>query len=204
MAFFGRTGKGRSLFLVSVLDGARQEEAAHPARRGAGARASSATGSTLLLAALREGVSDIWKVDLDTGAVTNLTQDEYADNNPQVSPDGKLVVYERRISGHGKIYAFPLADPSRKTQLTFGPFDDQAPYFSTDGTKLYYSSDEDDDIPNLRSLDLQTGGDRAVHRRLRRHDGARRRCTRRAATGSPSSRTTRASTSCTRRTPRSR
>ena len=72
-------------------------------------------------------------------------------------PDGKIVVYERRISGNSKIYAFPLADPSRKTQLTFGPFEDTAPYFSTDGKKIYYSSDEDDGIPNLRGLDLQTG-----------------------------------------------
>ena len=87
----------------------------------------------------------------------NLTSDAYADNNPQVSPDGKLVVYERRISGHSKLYAFPLAEPARKTQLTFGAFDDPAPYFSSDGTKVYYASDEDDDIPNLRSLDLETG-----------------------------------------------
>ena len=97
---------------------------------------------------------------METGEVQNLTKDAYADNNPQVSPDGKLVVYERRISGHDKLYAFPLADPARKTQLTFGPFDDTAPFFSTDGTKVYYSSDEDDDIPNLRSLDLRTG---AIH-----------------------------------------
>ena len=67
------------------------------------------------------------------------------------------MVYERRISGNAKIYAFPFADPARKTQLTFGPFDDTAPAFSTDGKKVYYSSNEDDDIPNLRSLDLQTG-----------------------------------------------
>ena len=88
-------------------------------------------------------------------------------------PDGKLVVYERRISGNAKIYAFPLADPARKTQLTFGPFDDDGAVSSRPtATKLYYSSDEDDDIPNLRSLDLQTGAIAAVHRRLRRHDGA--------------------------------
>ena len=29
--------------------------------------------------------------------------------------------------------------------------------FSTDGNKVYYSSDEEADIPNIRSLDLQTG-----------------------------------------------
>jgi hypothetical protein len=38
-----------------------------------------------------------------------------------------VVVYTRRVSGHDKIYTFPLADPSRKTQLTFGPYDDPPP-----------------------------------------------------------------------------
>jgi Tol biopolymer transport system component len=156
VGFFGRTGKGRSFFLVSVLDGGVKRKVRVPLDETQ-APGLLADGRTLLFAALKEGVSDIWKLDLDTGAVTNLTQDPYADNNPQVSPDGKLVVYERRVSGNAKIYAFPLDDPARKTQLTFGPFDDSAPYFSSDGSRVFYASDEDDDIPNLRSLDLQTG-----------------------------------------------
>ncbi len=160
-------------------------------------------GRTVLFAALKESVSDIWRLDLETGAVSNLTNDEYADNDPQVSPDGKLVVYERRISGHAKIFAFPLEDPARKTQLTFGPFDDTAPYFSTDGKKVYYASDEDDDIPNLRGLDLQTG---AIVQYTDVFGGtmAPAPLKTRAGTAWPSSPTTRASTSCTPRTPRSR
>ena len=156
VGFFGRTGKGRSFFLLSVLDGSIRKKVRVPLDE-VQAPCILPDGRTVLFEALKEGVSDIWKLDLETGAVTNLTNDEYADNNPQISPDGRIVVYERRISGHWKLYAFPLADPSKKTQLTFGPFNDQAPYFSTDGTKIYYSSDEDEDIPNLRSLDLGTG-----------------------------------------------
>ncbi len=156
VGFFARTGKGRSFFELSVLDGSLKHRVKVPLDE-VQAPCLLADGRTVLFAALKEGVSDIYKLDLVTGAVANLTQDEYADNNPQVSPDGKIVVYERRISGHSKLYAFPLSDPSHKTQLTFGPFDDQAPYFSSDGTKIYYASDEDDDIPNLRSLDLETG-----------------------------------------------
>jgi len=156
VGFFARTGKGRSFFLVSALDGKILKKVKVPLDE-VQAPCILPDERTVLFAALKEGVSDIWKLDLETGAVTNLTKDEYADNDPQVSPDGKLVVYERRISGHAKIYAFPLEDPARKTQLTFGPFDDMAPYFSTDGKKVYYASNEDDDIPNLRGLDLQTG-----------------------------------------------
>ena len=126
VAFFGRTGKGRSLFLVSAIDG-KVLRKVHINLDEVQAPCLLADGRTVLFAALKEGISDIWKLDLETEEVTNLTRDEYADNNPQISPDGKIVVYERRISGNAKIYAFPLADPARKTQLTFGPFDDTAP-----------------------------------------------------------------------------
>lgn len=156
VGFFGRTGKGRSFFLLSVLDGGVKKKLRVPLDE-VEAPCLLPDGKGLLFAALKEGVSDIWRLDLETGAVANLTQDAYADNNPQVSPDGKLVVYERRISGNAKIYAFPLANPAQKTQLTFGAFNDQAPYFSSDGKRVYYASDEDDGIPNLRGLDLQTG-----------------------------------------------
>ncbi len=156
IGFFGRTGKGRSFFLISALDGKVKKKVPVPLDETQ-APALLGDGRSVVFSALRDGVSDIYLLDIETGEVKNLTRDDYADNNPQVSPDGKLVVYERRISGNNKIYAFPLADPSHKTQLTFGPFDDNAPIFSSDGNRIYYSSDEDDDIPNLRSLDMRTG-----------------------------------------------
>jgi len=156
VAFFARVDKGRTLFLVSVLDGHVLESIPVSLDLPQGP-CLLPDGRRLLLSGLREGVSDIWMLDLETGELENLTNDDFADADPQVSPDGRLVVYTRRISGNDKIYSFPLDDPSHKTQLSFGPFDDNAPIFSSDGTKLYYSSDEDDDIPNIRSLDLRTG-----------------------------------------------
>ncbi len=156
IAFFGRTGKRRSLVLASVLSG--------KVVRRISLSLDEATGPCLLpdgryalLSALKEGVSDIYRLDLESGALQNLTQDAFADADPQVSPDGKLVVYSRRVSAHEKLYVFPLADPSQKTQLTFGTFNDVTPIFSADGKRIYYSSDEDDGIYNVRSLDLETG-----------------------------------------------
>jgi Tol biopolymer transport system component len=156
VAFFARTGKGRSLFLVSVLSGKIRKR--YPIQLDEVLSPSFLPdGRHVLFSGLREGVSDIWLLDLDTGKYENLTQDPFYDQDPMASPDGKLVVYGRRVSGYSKLYSFPLADPSRKTQLTFGTFDDVTPIFSPDGTKVYYSSDEDDDTFNLRSLDLTTG-----------------------------------------------
>jgi hypothetical protein len=156
VAFFARKGKRRSLYLASVTSGkivrrvpVELDQAQSPCLL--------ADGRHALLAALKEGVSDIYLLDLETGAFKNLTADPFYDSDPQISPDGKTVVYTRRISGHDKIYVFPLADPTKKTQLTFGTHDDDAPTFAPDGNSIYYSSDEDDDIFNLRNLDLRTG-----------------------------------------------
>jgi Tol biopolymer transport system component len=156
VAFFGRTGKRRSLLLVSVIDGSLKRKVSITQDQ-AQAPCLLPDGKHALFEGLREGISDIWMVDLETGVARNLTNDEFYDANPQVSSDGKTVVYTRRISGHDKVFSFALDDPSHKTQLTFGPFDDETPILSSDGTLVFYASTEEDDIYNLRSLDLRTG-----------------------------------------------
>jgi len=156
IAIFARVGKRRSLLLISVLNGKilRKIPIDLDQAQGPGLLPD---GRHVVFAALREGVSDIYLLDLETGETKNLTNDAYADADPQVSPDGSLVAHTRRVSGHDKIFVFPLGDPSRRTQLTFGAYDDTAPAFSTDGNLVYYASNEDDEIFNLRSLDLRTG-----------------------------------------------
>jgi len=156
VAFFARKGKRRNLFLVSPLTGKIVRSVPMELDQ-AEAPCLLPDGRHALLSAIKDGVSDIYLLDLETAEHKNLTQDAFYDSDPQISPDGKTVLYSRRISGHDKIYAFPLDNPARKTQLTFGTFDDTAPAFSPDGKLVYYSSTEDDDIFNLRTLDLRTG-----------------------------------------------
>jgi dipeptidyl aminopeptidase/acylaminoacyl peptidase len=156
VAFFARKGKRRSLYLVSVVTGDIVKRIPVELDQ-AEAPAVLPDGKRVLFAALKEGVSDIYLLDVREGGVKNLTADSYADSDPQISPDGNIVVYTRRISGHDKLYMFRLDDPSKKTQLTFGNYDDRAPTFTPDGNAVFYSSTEDDDIYNVRSLDLRTG-----------------------------------------------
>src|SRR5512145_108930 len=156
VAFFARREQLRTLFLASVTSGRLEQRYAIDVDQ-AQAPCFHPDGKQILFAGLRGGVSDIYSLDLVTGSVRNLTNDPQADSDPQVSPDGTLVAYTRRISGNEKIYLFSLATPERKTQITFGAHDDTAPSFSSDGKRLFYSSDEDDDIFNLRSIDLETG-----------------------------------------------
>ena len=156
VAFIGRTGKKRSLFLVSPLSGDLMkkvpldlDEVESPS--------ILPNGKQVLFAGTKEGTADIYLLNLETGETKNLTQDSFFDANPRMSPDGTLVVYNRRVSGNLKIVMFPLGNPARRVDLTFGAFSDVAPYFSNDGSEVWYSSNEDDGIYNLRSINIKTG-----------------------------------------------
>src|SRR5207249_3347231 len=81
----------------------------------------------------------------------------FYDSNPSWSPDGKQVLYNRRINAYEKIFMVDTADPSRKIQLTFGDSSDLQPSFSRDARTVYFTSDSAGGIFNLQSLSLDTG-----------------------------------------------
>ena len=156
VAFFGRYQKRRALVLVNVLTVKvdrryvmEYDQAAFPN--------FGPEGKYVYFSALKDGVGDIFRMDLETEEVANVTQNEFRDKFPLVDPEGEWLYYSRRISGYDKLYRLKLDNPEEKEQLTFGPYDDSAPAFSTDGNLLFHVSNEDDSIYNLRSLDLETG-----------------------------------------------
>lgn len=156
VGFFGRYQKRRALVMVNVLTANVERRYVMELDRAAFPNFSP-DGRYVYFSALQDGVGDIFRMDLDTEEVVNVTDDEFADKFPVVDPDGEWLYYSRRISGHDKLYRLPLDNPSEKEQLTFGPYDDTAPAFSLDGNLLFHVSNEDDNIFNLRSLDLETG-----------------------------------------------
>jgi len=128
----------------------------------------SPDGTRLVFAGLQNGVGDIFTVEIDTGKVTNLTSDAFADYAPSYSPDGKTVVYLARISGNEKIFKLDLAT-GKKTQLTFGTHDDAAARFVDAETIIFPSTATDPNkavepevarnggIYNLWTLNIKTG-----------------------------------------------
>lgn len=120
--------------------------------------AFSPDGKRVAFEGNRQGVVDIFEVDLETRAVRNLTQDDFYDANPWYSPDGKKLLYNRRIGSHWKIFSVDLSDPSKKTQITVGAFSDVQPSYSRDGGTIYFASDRNAyGVFNIYSLDLSTG-----------------------------------------------
>ena len=128
----------------------------------------SPDGRTVLFSGLRAAVGDLFKLDISSGDITNVTNDEFADYGPVYSPDGRFVVYLARISGSQKLFRLDL-DTGKKTQLTFGTQDEAAAKFLNADTLIFSSTATDPTTPlspeearngnifNLWSLSLKTG-----------------------------------------------
>ncbi|MCH9025274.1 MAG: PD40 domain-containing protein, partial [candidate division Zixibacteria bacterium] len=90
-----------------------------------------------------DGVSDIYLLDLESGAYDRLIADIFYDIDPTFSFDGSSILFssDRAIDGPAgalNIFEYDLATAAIR-QLTFGPFRDQSPESAEDG--LYFSSD---------------------------------------------------------------
>ncbi|MDJ0978932.1 MAG: S41 family peptidase [Erythrobacter sp.] len=88
------------------------------------------------------------KVDVETGAVTLLSQNTTGDDNPfstpVFSPDGEYIAYSETGSENfgniSNIYVQNL-ESGERVKATSGKFNDHAPVFSADGAWLYFISD---------------------------------------------------------------
>jgi WD40-like Beta Propeller Repeat len=168
IAYFVRTEKDKTLIIQNIVDGKIERRIDLKDVDGPESPAFSPDGSTVAFAALREGVTDIYTVNLETGVTTNVTKDEFADYAPTYAPDGTSMVYTSRISGNDKLFQIDLASGQRK-QLTFGTHDDTGAKFYDDHTVVFTSTATDPnvpitpevarngEIPNVWTLDLKNG-----------------------------------------------
>ena len=168
LAYFVRTEKERALIVQNVLSKTIEERVPMKTVDEPESPNFSPDGSSIAFAALRDGVGDIYTVDLATKQITNLTSDEFGDYAPTYSPDGKFIVYNARVSGNQKLFRLDL-DTKKKTQLTFGTVDETAAQFIDDHTIVFSSTATDPAVPldpevakngniyNIWTLDLKTG-----------------------------------------------
>jgi Tol biopolymer transport system component len=157
VAFFARKENERILLIHSALNGNLVRTISIPGVDDEVSPAWSPDGKSIAFEGVKEGVTDIFAYDLETGAIRNLTQDPFFDSNPSWSPDGTQILYNRRIGPYSKVFLADSQDPSRKVQLTFGDSDDLQPSFSRDTKTVYYTSDADGGIYNLHRLSLDSG-----------------------------------------------
>ena len=168
IGYFVRSEKSRTLILQNVLSRDVDDRVALDTVDDPESPDISPDGRQVAFAALQEGVGDIFVVDLDTRALTNLTNDGFADSGPTWSPDGQSIVYVARVSGSEKLFRLDVAT-GLKTQLTFGTHDDSAAQFLDADTLVFSSTATDPAQPvspeeatngnvyNIWTLSLTTG-----------------------------------------------
>jgi hypothetical protein len=168
VAFFVRTGKERSLIIENVLTTKIEMRLPMKTVDEPESPCFSPDAKKIAFSALRNAISDIYTIDLETKEITNLTGDNFGDYGPVYSPDGSFIVYNARVSGNQKLFRFDLAT-KKKTQLTFGTYDETAAQFIDDHTLVFSSTATDPNVPldpevskngniyNIWTLDLGTG-----------------------------------------------
>jgi WD40 repeat protein len=158
IALMVRKENRRELAIYDALHGKLQRLIKLPGIAQATSPAFSPDGHSVAFEGNRNGIVDIFEISLKTKAIRNLTQDDDYDANPWYAADGKTLLYNRRIGSSWKIFSVDVSDPTRKTQLTFGPSLDIQPSYSRDGKTVFFSSDRGGyGVFNIFALDLASG-----------------------------------------------
>ncbi len=167
LAYFVRNEKHKTLIVQNVLTGNIEHRFSLQTVDNPESPNISPDGNSVLFSGLRNATGDIFRLDIKSGDITNLTNDEFADYAPIYSPDGSFIVYMARISGSQKL--FRLDRDGKKTQLTFGTQDEASAKFLNADTIVFSSTATDPATPltpeearngnifNLWSLSLKNG-----------------------------------------------
>src|SRR5215217_7568347 len=146
LAYFTRHEKQKELVLQNVLSRKIEKRFDIKSVDLAESPDISPDGKTVAFAGLRSAVADIFTIDLETGAIKNITDDPFGNYGPTWAPDGQSIVYMARVSGNDKLFRIDLAS-GKKTQLTFGTHDDGAAQFVDPDTLVFPSTAVDPNQP---------------------------------------------------------
>jgi dipeptidyl aminopeptidase/acylaminoacyl peptidase len=122
---------------------------------GHSAPAWSADGKTIFVSGIRKpdaeyllGDSEIYAVNLATGAFTTLTDRKGPDGNPEVSPDGRWIAYtgydQKQFTNHlGSLYLMDSSGGRKRLWVGGLPSSPSNIAWAPDGSGVYYSMQEE-------------------------------------------------------------
>jgi Tol biopolymer transport system component len=124
----------------------------------------SPDGASIAFSGLDGGISDLYVLNLESNAVRQLTNDRYADLQPDWSPDGRYLAFATDRGPDGTDFEtldfeesrLALYDMETNEIRVLRPFPNALhhnPQFSPDGLNLYFISDQDG-FKDVYRLDL--------------------------------------------------
>ena len=140
VAVFAKKERGRNLLLIHPLTGQIQKSIPMKVEQQLNPTYAP-DGHKIAFSGFLGNQPDIFLYDLDSGAMTNLTNDKFFDGAPVFSPDGKWLVYSSIVDGFAKLFKLNVANPGERFQLTTGNWNDIDAFFTPDGKRIFYSSD---------------------------------------------------------------
>ena len=99
----------------------------------------SRDGRRVMFSSNRSGNLDLWVIELQTGAMTRLTDDPGQDWDPAYTPDGSGILWSSDRSGNFEIWS-AAADGSDAKQISHDGVGAENPAMSADGAWILYSS----------------------------------------------------------------
>ena len=125
----------------------------------------SPDGKKIVFSGIKGGASNLYEIEIETGKLTQITDDRYTQREPAYSPDGRKIAFttergpgtdlDKLIFSDYRIGLLDLATGEYSTlPNSFG--DNHSPQWSPEGTKLAYVSNRTG-IPNIFYHDFGDG-----------------------------------------------
>ena len=102
----------------------------------------SLTGGRIAFQSWRGGSYEVYVMNANGSAQTNLTNNAAGDGRPSWSPDGTRIAFQSNRDGNSEIYVMN-ADGAGPIRLTDHPATDWAPSWSSDSGRIAFMSDRD-------------------------------------------------------------
>lgn len=105
---------------------------------------------------------DIYKYDIDKNSSEMLYSSDHSNYPSAISPDGRKMIITRSYNTYDNdLYLLDIASKEFKLLTTHDNFKEPAEFsafsFNSDGAKLYYRTNRDNDFYRFAVLDLNTG-----------------------------------------------
>lgn len=114
------------------------------------------------------GISDLYRIDLESERVTRLTSDRWGDLHPVVSPDGRSIAFITERGDERSLAYLPmqlaLLDTTSGAVRVLDVFPGARhinPQFSPDGSTLFFIADPDG-VSDVFALDIASGAVRRI------------------------------------------